>query len=449
MTLTLYKNFSKRENSTKRPDSAGTDFEIVLKQPTSIQNPTFVIAGVDTDYNYAYWNGRYYFINDISIDTNGLMTIRCSDDVLASWKDEINALSAMVLYDTTGNTNIIDGRLGVVNDVTYSTQVAHFRTDYESGRGSYIVIVNTETGVAYYKLNDSSELNNIIPEVDFESTGYNIVEFFTEVFNKLAVGGSVQDNIRDVFWIPFSVPLIGSTEFIPVGKYISGARGAKTHGELVVENTDITIPWQFNDWRNQPPYTEVYLYIPFIGNIQLPCSTLQGISTLNIRTSMSTSTGEIAVQVSAKQTDAFSSIILGSYSAQTGHKILIGGTSYSLNSVLNAIPAISNDVKNLNPLGVMATTISALMPIPTNAGGIGSDAGSRLEPVIWCYTVCHNTTCEPSSVSSVMGTPAFSVKTIGNLSGYIQCLNASFNGACTDSERTAINGYLNGGFFNE
>ena len=60
MSLTLnLLTFSKRENSTKVPSSAqisgGRELSVLLKDATSIYNPTFVLRTSDPHtFNYAY-----------------------------------------------------------------------------------------------------------------------------------------------------------------------------------------------------------------------------------------------------------------------------------------------------------------------------------------------------------------------------------------------------------
>lgn len=449
MTLTLYKNFSKRENSTKRPDSAGTDFEIVLKQPTSIQNPTFVIAGVDTDYNYAYWNGRYYFINDISIDTTGIMTIRCSDDVLASWKDEINALSAMVLYDTTGNSDIQDQRLGVVTSWEQRVSSANFRDDFFGGsQGSYVASVNGVEEVGTYVI-PAGNLKYLLPNIetaweDFV-TGSDFADSLKSCFLQLVASGSVPDNIRDVRYIPFWLPRENAVNPLMVGRWESGTLGYRISDQNILKTCDVAIPWVYNDWRNSAPYTELYLYIPFIGTVSFPSANLINQQSLHIESSLSPTTGELAVTVSLGS----GSPPIATYGANTGHSVALGSSNVAMNSIMNGATSIIGGVATGNPIGVMAGTLKALQPYNQSVGGIASSAGADLVQQVKCFVVSHNTSCPPSSVSSVMGTPTFAVKTLGNLSGYIQCQNASIDAPCTDSERTAINGYLNGGFFNE
>lgn len=68
-----------------------------IKQPSSILNPVITIALSTVGaknyaaVNYAYlpdW-GRYYFVDDITLENNGLLTLTLSVDVLMSYKGKI------------------------------------------------------------------------------------------------------------------------------------------------------------------------------------------------------------------------------------------------------------------------------------------------------------------------------------------------------------------------
>ena len=67
-TVNFY-NFAKRENSTYRPGGSGASYSCVLKDNSSIANPT-IILDLDTDdapgWNYAYIGefDRYYYVSD-------------------------------------------------------------------------------------------------------------------------------------------------------------------------------------------------------------------------------------------------------------------------------------------------------------------------------------------------------------------------------------------------
>ena len=91
ISVTLY-SFHKRENSTKRPTSGGTNYNCVLIDNTSLMNPVFKLDigsnPIGKNYCHVADFDRYYFITDISSHQN-FWYISCTCDVLASFKTEI------------------------------------------------------------------------------------------------------------------------------------------------------------------------------------------------------------------------------------------------------------------------------------------------------------------------------------------------------------------------
>ena len=122
-TITAY-NFSKRVNSTKQPAGlTGTDYSVVLKDRTSYENPVFLLSTETLPaFNYVQWGTWYYFVDDIVVVRNDLYEVKCSVDVLATYKTEIGQTSAFILYDTAANTEIPDHRLSTKTSVTYAQE---------------------------------------------------------------------------------------------------------------------------------------------------------------------------------------------------------------------------------------------------------------------------------------------------------------------------------------
>lgn len=70
---------------------------IMIKTPSSIMRPVIQItkSALGTEWyqaNYVHIPefGRYYFIDDITADNDGLLTIQCSVDVLYTYAQDIN-----------------------------------------------------------------------------------------------------------------------------------------------------------------------------------------------------------------------------------------------------------------------------------------------------------------------------------------------------------------------
>ena len=64
-----------------------------IKDASSIMQPTFYLKYdadlIEQHYNYVHAWGRYYFIADMQIDIGGTIYIKCTEDVLYTYADQI------------------------------------------------------------------------------------------------------------------------------------------------------------------------------------------------------------------------------------------------------------------------------------------------------------------------------------------------------------------------
>ena len=85
---------------------------------------------------------------------------------------------------------------------------------------------------------------------------------------------------------------------------------------------------------------------------------------------------------------------------------------------------------------------------------IGSNMGGAILGVtdqVVCYSVFHDTSVQPSSISAERGTPYNGVLALSGLPGtpFVQTSGASVAGTMTDTEREEINNIMDGGFYLE
>ena len=104
MNITCYSGFSKKPNSTKQP-SGGTSKSVVLKQPTSVLNPVFLIEDYNLSWNYIKWGVRYYYVDDIVIVHNNIAEYHCSTDAMATFKRSMSP-SSIATQKTTSRSII-------------------------------------------------------------------------------------------------------------------------------------------------------------------------------------------------------------------------------------------------------------------------------------------------------------------------------------------------------
>ena len=116
---------AKRRNSTLQFALASAQsFDCALKAPTSLDHPTFLLsyAGV-FDFNLCYYDGKYFFVDEITSVRDNQWQVSCVLDVLATFKSEILATSQFVAYasdPSLKNPMLADTRIPIKKDTSLS-----------------------------------------------------------------------------------------------------------------------------------------------------------------------------------------------------------------------------------------------------------------------------------------------------------------------------------------
>lgn len=120
--ITLYNNMSDKRTLNKNI-SAVTSFDNAKTvENFNVSTPQFIISydvSLLTSVNYCYCaeTNRYYYINDINILTGGRVQLTCMCDVLMSYKNDINSLTALcVRNETLNNQRIVDKNYPTTGD---------------------------------------------------------------------------------------------------------------------------------------------------------------------------------------------------------------------------------------------------------------------------------------------------------------------------------------------
>lgn len=476
MALTaLFYNFSKRKNSTKVPDdSSGTAFDLFLKQDTSLRNPTFIISADTFEFNYAKFQNKYYFVRDRISHKNNIWYVETEIDDMASLRSEILSSSAFVLYDNAGNSEIVDTRLAVKTTSTVSKNYAAFPSIDNSGM--YVMGITGRQSTALWAASpsaiqfgtlltsalDASKLDPNDPDESYDtSTFEGALEFVAKQIWKTGANvlssGNALEAIRSCIWVPFSSSAVWgqSNQPIYLGNFETGITGKKfgsfplTH----LNSVEINIPWQFNDWRRNSPYTQVYAHIPFIGTINISSAQITGATSLIFDIGVNIANGDISVDIMDNNQS-----FVGSYGGNCGVEILIGNSNTIQKGLTNTlIGAAATGVGAALGIGVGAAALSGiainaanqLAGNPTTVGGLSGGPGAMLTTNISVYTVCHDTVVSPASVAAAIGRPSFAVKALSSVSGYVQTSEFSLQAAAESQALETVNAYLNGGAFIE
>lgn len=275
------------------------------------------------------------------------------------------------------------------------------------------------------------------------------LDFFRILATQLIGGGSALSNIKAAYWLPFVIPAaasVATSKPLALGSYQDTVSGLRRVDDPVITSAwvSVSIPWHFSDWRNVS-CTEVMLYVPMIGCINIPSEVVKGNSTLQVRIALNLYSGSMACEVRCDSAD------LGTYGANVAMPYLIGDSNMNVGGIVNTITSAAST----NPLGVVAGAAQSLTPMATSVGGIGGGAGTGLNDDIVCICRVHDTSQNPSALLSTIGTPTNQLKQL-NGSGYCQTMNAQLNCAAqtgepnpTDTEIQIINAALNSGVYLE
>ena len=497
-------------------------YDVALKEPTDVLNPTFIlkIPGHDGQ-NYLKAFGRYYWITSIRILAQELFELNCKIDPLGSYRGHIRNTEAYVLYDSTPNTEIPDNRLGVRTTPTMSQATTEMPWGFSSGTGTKFVAIEGDgelvdegqadgaTGVYSVHDADITDIGNGIDWNDFTSNiqsaysttpllwqyqnnrtwndlmtyldGLSPTDFshgivggicafinmnylswiaIIQTIKGLITGGDALKHVKSAYWLPFDCYDEGSSKpRVAIGSFINTMPSAKLiSSPFKTTVVTVNIPWQYSDWRNVQN-TEIQVFIPLIGNVNIPASAVKGHSTITIRMNLNMYSGTFSVRLQCGEAT------LGSLGANVGQPILIGDSNADVpsitNTVVGAVGAVAGVATGNVALTAGAITsgiqsgLNCLQPISTSVGGIGGGAGNQLGIVIVCTTICHNTSDAPSDLLPIIGTPTNVLKQL-NGSGYCQTMQAhmSMNAVVgesypTESEVQQVNTALNSGVFLE
>lgn len=442
-------NFSKRSNSTLAPNGAGTVISVYLKNETSLLKPVFRLnyASIPT-FNYCSFGGRYYFITDIISIKDQLYDVYCTIDVLATYKANIQNTTAFVLYEVNGNNKLVDGRLPIKTDVIVTTDTVSYFSPYYNAIGCYLLTTANREGCFTYVLNDSqlrTLLSDLASWINGQINTNSVEETLKEVGSLIVGSGNVMSNIQGLTWVPFTASNLASqSRNVEIGLYISTLTALYVDGYQNISWTQrINIPWYFSDWRRNQPYSQIYIYIPYIGTVMIPAGNITGDSSLDCQFSVNKRTGAMAVNIYG--TTSGEHVYTGS--GMCGISVPIGATGFNAGSFVTGGIATAASLLSGNVLGAAANAINSLQSNPQSAGALAGGAGSGLSQNLIVDVVSHDISDVPSNMA--LGIPSFKTKTLSSISGYVQCENASVGGAMTETERESINSLLNGGIYIE
>ena len=479
MLVRFYQN-TKRNRSTALPTGQYKEVDVKLKDMTSITSPTLLLSSfAPVFYNYVEimeWS-RYYFISS-SASVEGMWEVSLTEDYLASARAYILNTVANILYATESNKNIPDTRIPVTANIktAYEKRSLGFSLSYANMR--YILGITGKGSFGAYILNNNNQLSELLDGID------DWASFITDnwTFTKqLFFGGSASECLRSAIGIPipFNKSDHGDLEELNLGSYPcmdgngNAIKGYKITDPILDYGTSITIPWIYNDWRNISAYTDVCLYIPLIGLINLPATEIRNEVSLTIQYKINITSGDIAVEIFGETTrkkyltassNCAMPVAFGSTGIDTnkvtqaavvgvGTLAAVSAATGGLGGILAGIAEgsiLGNTAIGMGILSAAGSIMQALGGTASGSAGLGGGAACALDDEVYCFVVSKELAAPQSNYDPIMGKPFMQVDKVGNHRGFIQTdgfqLSSDF---LYSSEKDHVNQLMDSGVYIE
>ena len=497
ITVTLY-SFTKRENSTKRPTSGGTNYSCILIDETSLMAPTFKLEigsnPIAKNYCYVADFDRYYFISDIT-SNQGFWYISCIEDVLASYRGTIGSSSHYVLraaseYDENITDAMYPAKAKMGGSFNLSGSILSWSSNhsYILGITGYSQQIKTaQTGsVTYYQMNDSALYNfiyylmhDITQWCDIQAQGYDdpgvqeaLINPIQYVVSCIALPIGMQSDWSDANRIDFGYytwNLSGPAQTDPVPKTKIVPRGA-----TFTEHQTITIPKHPQQstrgkYLNCSPFSDYMFHCGPFGDIPLDPAALVDSESIyyEICYDCCQGAGRLTVSPYGTALNPIINILNTSY-AQVGVPIQLS------QAIINPYLATMTNIQDMTAAESTALSTAPAMVTGFNASGV-ADLGAQKAKIVYdatvskyptavnsgsngsmlsfvdyykCYLSYHYYTVVDENLAE-LGRPLYQIKQINTLSGYILCQGADAAITGTQEEAQKINAYMNSGFFYE
>lgn len=448
MTEIVLYHFSKRKNSTKRPTGQGTEVPCLLKSATTFQNPTFILQKPMNDmlqFNYAKWADHYYFIDSTTSINAGQTEITCTEDVLATYKNEISNYTCFIERSSNQTTLANDTMYIPTNDWVLSTRnVSHKEKIMTSTYSQqYIIRVVSRTGVASYYIN-GDQLNNLL---DYMYTESNFADVITDAITKLMFDPFKY--IVDLKWVPFVESAFNNSnnEAIQLGFWDSGVT-AKRIDEDTVVNFSYSFAFDnplyaITDFRYySPSFSNYFIKLPFIGVVALNPYKID--ESVNAVYQFDATSGLCNVFLQSKK------VVFASYQFQLSVPVQIGYASTNIAQLTtSAVSLVGAGLQGNIAQGISSgieAGRSITAPEVSMLGTIGNISNILNNQILEFNSyACTSIVPDGASEGYVDGT----VRSISGLNGFLKCRNASIEISGFTGDQEAVNNYLNSGFYYE
>ena len=252
------------------------------------------------------------------------------------------------------------------------------------------------------------------------------------------------ENIISCKAIPYAIS--GTTQEITLGNVKTGVNGEKISQNFSKQTIgSVTIAEHYKNFLDYAPYTNVIIYLPYIGFKELDASLVMG-KTLRIEYTLDVITGGCLAQIYVGK------IRLYEFTGNIGVDISITASNRAQveSAYINAGVGVVSSAMSGNVTGAVNSIIGAATS-QYHYSGTGNPSPSCVASTNrTCYVVIDRPQYQPlKAFNHTRGRMCCLSKTIGNLKGYTVCDgNVDISGiSATDEEKEEIVNILSTGFF--
>ena len=252
------------------------------------------------------------------------------------------------------------------------------------------------------------------------------------------------ENIISCKAIPYAIS--GTTQEITLGNVKTGVNGEKISQNFSKQTIgSVTIAEHYHNFLDYAPYTNVIIYLPYIGFKELDASLVMG-KTIRIEYTLDVITGGCLAQIYVGK------IRLYEFTGNIGVDISITASNRAQveSAYINAGVGVVSSAMSGNVTGAVNSIIGAATS-QYHYSGTGNPSPSCVASTNrTCYVVIDRPQYQPlKAFNHTRGRMCCLSKTIGSLKGYTVCDgNIDISGiSATDEEKEEIVNILSSGFF--
>jgi len=474
MISVYFYTFAKRKNSTAQPVSGAVEMQCLLKDETSILNPTLEIQTAINPaiYTYAYIPdfSRYYFVGDW-VYILGRWEVSLTVDAMASHKTEIGNSNRYILRAAAEyDKDVIDTfypALGSKPLNYISTDTAAFSQDFESG--IYVLGVAARSGegagaVTYYRLT-AQQISDLVDYMFLQPSDLPTA-VWTDGFSGLTdvLYRSIFapfDYIKSCKWFPTIFAPLGTVN-IRFGTFESNVRG----NLLPLDATSwgyipflLSLPSQWATLEAKyktKPNAGLFIVLNPFGVIELNPADFYDADAIRLKLYPDYISGEALLKI--YKVIGTNDYFITQKDAQIAIDINLSSSSVNFSGVgASAVGFISAAAGLASgglteavgiPLAAASAGSFVTSAAPTMANSVGNTTRGAVA-LDGVATLIYTSSYYADENITEFGRPLMKTRLIRNLSGYIKCGDGDISISGFDEERTIIEQFLTGGFFYE